>query len=72
MERLARRGWRPKERRNALRHHAADGRTRHGFQALREALSRKEFYDMTAQLSQDYAPLLVSRHHDEEGHHDDR
>jgi uncharacterized protein (DUF2267 family) len=29
------------------------------FQALREALSRKEFSDMTAQLSQDYAPLLV-------------
>ncbi|MGZ6840356.1 MAG: DUF2267 domain-containing protein, partial [Frankiaceae bacterium] len=29
------------------------------FQAPREALSRKEFSDMTAQLSQDYAPLLV-------------
>ena len=40
--------------------------------ALREALSRKEFSDMTAQLSRDYAPLLVSNHHDEEGHHDDR
>lgn len=26
----------------------------------------------TAQLSHDYASLLVSRHHDEEGHHDDR
>jgi uncharacterized protein (DUF2267 family) len=29
------------------------------FQALREALSPKEFSDMAAQLSQDYAPLLV-------------
>jgi uncharacterized protein (DUF2267 family) len=29
------------------------------FQALREALSDKEFADMTAQLSQDYAPLLA-------------
>jgi uncharacterized protein (DUF2267 family) len=29
------------------------------FQALREALSNKEFSDMAAQLSDDYAPLLV-------------
>jgi uncharacterized protein (DUF2267 family) len=29
------------------------------FQALREALSNKEFSDMAAQLSEDYAPLLV-------------
>jgi uncharacterized protein (DUF2267 family) len=29
------------------------------FQALREALSPKEFSDMASQLSEDYAPLLV-------------
>jgi uncharacterized protein (DUF2267 family) len=29
------------------------------FQALRDALSPKEFSDVTAQLSEDYAPLLV-------------
>jgi uncharacterized protein (DUF2267 family) len=29
------------------------------FQTLRDVLSTKEFSDMTAQLSEDYAPLLV-------------
>jgi uncharacterized protein (DUF2267 family) len=29
------------------------------FQALRDVLSPKKFADMTAQLSEDYAPLLV-------------
>ncbi|MCW3013147.1 MAG: hypothetical protein JWO02_239, partial [Solirubrobacterales bacterium] len=29
------------------------------FQALRDVLSPKEFSDMTAQLPEDYAPLLV-------------
>jgi uncharacterized protein (DUF2267 family) len=31
------------------------------FQALREALSPKEFSDVASQLSEDYAPLLVYR-----------
>ena len=39
--------------------HDAERQARAVFHALREALSSKEFSDMTEQLSEDYAPLLA-------------